>query len=284
MMGSSARMLSGWASRLAAALGHQCDQRAQHGGACGREQRQEQRVPGHAAAHAADHAGQAPDAVLPQPVGQRACSENGPDFVEEGADQALAHRQRHEQQQQRRAQHHRAGHEDVAAEEAQARDAGAHQHQQAPAAPARRPRRCRTGPEGRSPNSGPGSSKLQPVRADGKARWPAARPGRQAATAHPAASPASCRPEGSSQPSRRQPPGPAGRPTARACGARHGLQQAGWRCRRRPTCPAATSAASGSAGSTRAAAHRPAAPAAATGPRCGARGAVRRSADGPCRR
>jgi hypothetical protein len=112
-----------------AAFGQQGDQRAQDGGAGGGEQRQEQRVPGHAAAHAADHATQAPDAVLAQPFGQRGQRE-GPALVDKGADQALAHRQRHEQQQQRRAEDHRAGDEEVTAEVAQPRDARAQQHQQ----------------------------------------------------------------------------------------------------------------------------------------------------------
>jgi hypothetical protein len=71
MIGSSARTLSGLGQPRAGAFGQQRDQRAQHRGAGRREQRQEQRVPGHAAAHAADQAGQAPDPVLAQPLGQR---------------------------------------------------------------------------------------------------------------------------------------------------------------------------------------------------------------------
>jgi hypothetical protein len=67
--------------------------------------------------------------LVRQTLGERA-QRKAAVFGQERADQALAHRQRHEQQQQCAAEHHGPGHEHVAAEVAEPRDARAQEHQQ----------------------------------------------------------------------------------------------------------------------------------------------------------
>jgi len=196
---------------------------------------------------------------------------DGPRLVEEGADQALAHRQGHEQQQQRAAQHHRAGHEQIAAKMAQARDAGTQQHQQrqqrdgTAQADAELALRQRTEPAAEGLEDQPRAPIANPL---------ASRPARPR-PAPPVSSQPCMRPAGMRQPSAASmspdtPVHSQGLWCTAACTRPLAVSLP-------PKMPAASATRTGSAGNTRAAARSRPAPAATSPARCAARAAGRDS-------